>query len=508
MGEYESSNKRIARNTLMLYIRMGVSMIISLYTARVVLSTLGDINFGIFNVVSGCVAIFTFLNGALSGSASRYLTYELGRNDFRQLAKTFSATLVVHVALALVLTVLCETIGLWLLESKLIIPADRMSAARWAYQISIIMMVVSIIQVPYGAIVIAREKMDVYAYLSILDIVLRLLLVYLLQILPGDKLILWSILVLFVSVVYTGIYIIYSYRKFPETHIKFHKETPLYKRLLSYAWWDLIGNVSGMLQGQGVNMLLNLFFGPVVNAARAISYQIQGTLTQFSNNFMLASRPQIIKLYAANKIEEMMYLVKRSSCLAFYLSWILTLPLSLELETVLKLWLGSYPEYTVSFTLLTLILGLVLSIKSARVAAIHATGKIKLTNIVVGIILCMVFPVAYILLKKGLSPNAVIIATIIVTLISEVVAIIILRKYIVFSVTQYFVYVYGRCFVVAILSCIIPIVVRYNMDNDILRFTCVCVSSIISVAIVVYIIGIDKTTRQSINQVLKRFVKK
>ncbi len=506
MSAYEGNNKRIARNTLLLYFRMGVSMLVSLYTARIVLGTLGEVDYGILNVVTGCVAIFTFLNGALSGSTSRFLTFELGRDNQEQLKKTFSATVFIHIALAIAIVVLSETIGLWLLMNKLVIPAERMVAAHWAYQIGILSMVISIIQVPYGAAIIAHEKMDIYAYMSIFDVGAKLALAFLIQVLGGDKMIIWATMTMIVGALYTIFYICYCRRQFCETrNIKFIKDKPLYKQLFSYSWWDLLGQISGMLQGQGINILLNMFFGPIMNTARAISYQVQGALTQFANNFMLASRPQIIKLYAANKTDEMMRLVYLSSCMAFYLSFVLTLPLCLELKYVLNLWLGEYPAETIPFTMLILVNSLIVNIKSSRVAAIHATGHIKLTNILVGIILCSIFPVAYVLLRMGFDATSVFVAMIAVTFIAEVVAVFVLRRYVKFSVTQYWIQVYGRCALVAALSYLPVYAVHAAMDEGFVRLIAVCAASVIVVGTIIYTVGINKATRVSLNNFVKQF---
>ena len=506
MSAYEGNNKRIARNTLLLYFRMGVSMLVSLYTARIVLGTLGEVDYGILNVVTGCVAIFTFLNGALSGSTSRFLTFELGRDNQEQLKKTFSATVFIHIALAIAIVILSETIGLWLLMNKLVIPAERMAAAHWAYQIGILSMVISIIQVPYGAAIIAHEKMDIYAYMSIFDVGAKLALAFLIQVIGGDKMIIWAIMTMIVGALYTIFYIGYCRRHFGETRcIKFIKDKPLYKQLFSYSWWDLLGQISGMLQGQGINILLNMFFGPIVNTARAISYQVQGALTQFANNFMLASRPQIIKLYAADKIDEMMRLVYLSSCMAFYLSFVLTLPLCLELRYVLNLWLGEYPAETIPFTMLILVNSLIVNIKSSRVAAIHATGHIKLTNITVGIILCSIFPVAYVLLRMGFDATSVFVALIAITFIAEVVAVFVLRRYVKFSVAQYWVQVYGRCALVAALSYLPVYAVHSAMEEGFVRLIAVCATSVIVVGSFIYIVGINKETRASLNNFIKQF---
>lgn len=506
MSTYEGNNRRIARNTLMLYLRMGASMLVSLYTARIVLGTLGEVDYGILNVVTGCVAIFTFLNGALSGSTSRFLTYELGQGNIEQLKRTFSATIVIHLLLALAIIILSETVGLWMLTQKLVIPADRMTAAHWAYQIGILSMVISIIQVPYGAAIIAHEKMDIYAYMSLFDVGAKLLLAFLIQVIGGDKMIIWAVMTMIVGVLYTIVYIIYCNKQFDEArNIRFHNDKPLYKQLFSYSWWDLIGQISVMLQGQGINILLNMFFGPIVNTARAISYQVQGALTQFANNFMLASRPQIIKLYAADKIDEMMRLVYLSSCMAFYLSFVLTLPLCLELRYVLNLWLGEYPAETIPFTMLILVNSLIVNIKSSRVAAIHATGHIKLTNITVGIILCSIFPVAYVLLRMGFDATSVFVALIAITFIAEVVAVFVLRRYVKFSVAQYWIQVYGRCALVAALSYLPVYAVHDAMEEGFVRLIAVCATSVIVVGTFIYTIGINKETRASLNNFIKQF---
>lgn len=505
MSAYEGNNKRIARNTLLLYVRMGVSMLVSLYTARIVLGTLGEVDYGVFNVVTGCVAIFAFLNGALSGSTSRFLTFELGRGDHEQLKRTFSATIFIHLALAIAIVILSETVGLWLLMNKLVIPVERMAAAHWAYQVGIISMAISIIQVPYGAVIIAHEKMDFYAYMSIFDVGARLLLAFLIQVIGGDKMIIWAIMNMIIGTLYATFYIIYCKNQFIETrNIKIQKDKPLYKQLFSYSWWDLIGNISGMLQGQGINILLNMFFGPIMNTARAISYQVQGALTQFANNFMLASRPQIIKLYAADKIDEMMRLVYLSSCMAFYLSFVLTLPLCLELRYVLNLWLGEYPAETIPFTMLILVNSLIVNIKSSRVAAIHATGHIKLTNITVGVILCSIFPIAYVLLRMGLNATSVFVAMIVVTFIAEVVAVFVLRRYVKFSVAQYWIQVYGRCALVAACSYLPVYAVHSAMEEGFVRLIAVCATSVVVVGAAIYTVGINKTTRNTLNNFIKQ----
>lgn len=498
MSRFEDSNKRIAKNTFFLYTRMAVTMLLSLYTTKIVLNTLGVDNFGIFNIVSGCVTIFTFLNGALGASAGRFITFELGRNDLVALNKTFNASVTVHLILAIIIVFLSETVGIWILDEKLVIPENRIFAARWSYQISILIVVVNILQVPYGALVVAHEKFGVYAFLAFIDIGMRLLLIFLLKVLPGDKLILWSVMVLGSTLSYALFYVIYCKCNFLEARIRPHKDTKLYKRMLSFSIWNLISGISGMLQNQGMSIILNMFYGPVVIAARGISYQVQGVLSQFSGNFTAASNPQIVKYYAAGNIDKMVTLFYFSGCLAFYLSWIFTLPLCLELPFVLRLWLGNFPDYTVSFTVLTMILGLVYSIKTSRTAVISATGKLKAINLSVCIILCLSFPIGYFCLWIGMAPYTIIVISIIVTIVGEFVASIILRRYIkdsTYSVKSYWFFVYGRCALIAVVSFVFPYITHICMSEGFLRLCLVSLVSVISISVTVYYLGMDASTR-------------
>lgn len=497
------SNKRIAKNTLLLYVRMGITMLISLYTSRIVLQVLGVNDYGIYSVVGGITAMFTFINGSLSGATSRFLTYELGTGNMNQLNKTFSAAIVNHFILALIILLLCETIGLWFLAYKLVIPAERMFAAHWLYQFSVFSTILGIMQVPFGALIMAHEKMGVYAYLSIVEVTLKLLLVFTLPIIPMDKLIFWSLGGTCISFLYTIFNYIYCLRHFEESHYRFHKDIILYKQMFSYSFWDFLGNMSTLAQGQGLNMLLNIFFGPAVNAARGIAMTVQGAVVQFSSNFVIASKPQIIKLYAEGNIKEMMSLVYNTSSLSYYLLFVFVLPLCLELDYVLYLWLGSYPEETVIFTILILINSLVWSIKSSRVTALHATGKIKLSNVTVGVILCLTFPISYIFLKNGYSASSVFTITIVMTLLAEFVACFVLRLYIKFSLIDYFINVYGRALLVSALSFILPYMVHSYMDRGFLRLVVVCVISFISVCFFAYYLGFRYEVRSSVRNYIK-----
>lgn len=503
MPSISTNNKRIAQNTLMLYIRMGVSMLVSLYTSRIVLNTLGVEDYGIYSVVAGVISMFTFLNGALSGATSRFITFELGKKNFIQLNKTFSAAFINHIILALIILFFAETIGLWFLYNKLVIPENRLIAAFWVYQCSIITTILGIIQVPFGSLIMAHERMGVYAYLSIFDVVLKLVLVLSLSLVPTDKLIFWAFCGVFVTILYNSFNYIYCYKHFKESHISIHKEIPLYKKLFIYSFWDFLGSMSSLAQGQGLNMMLNIFFGPTINAARGIAMTIQGAVVQFSSNFTIASKPQIIKLYADNNIKEMLELVYNSSKLSFFLLYLFALPLCLEIKYVLNLWLGEYPDYTIIFTILILINSLTWSIKTYRTTMIHATGHIKLSNLTVGVILCSTLPISYIFLTNGFSAISVFIITIVITLLAELVACFVLKRYLDYSIKDYLFNVYGKCFLISILSFIVPYIVHLSINESFFRLCMVSLTSIISVGFFAYKLGLDHSTRKKIISFIK-----
>ena len=432
-----SDNKRIAKNTAFLYIRMFLIMGISLYTSRIVLRVLGEIDFGLYNVVGGIVMMFTFLNGALAGATSRFITYEIGRKDYLQLHRVFNVAFITHILIALSIVVLAETMGLWFLYNKMVIPEGRLNAAFWVYQISVLSCVLSITQVPYTAAIIAHERMNIYAYVGIVEVVFKLAIAYLIGISKYDRLIVYASLLFIVQLLLMIYYRIYCNKHFAECKLMLVRDKQMYKNMFVYAGSDMIGNIAGLAQGQGLNLLLNMFFGPAVNAARGIAYQVQGAVTQFSGNFMTAVKPQIIKRYAVGKIGDMMQLVIQSSCFSYYMMLLIVVPICFEANFILSLWLGEYPEYTVSFLRLILVLCMIQTLKTPRTTVFHATGKILMPNIIVGTILCLAFPIAYFLLKSGGSPESVFWAAIGSLVLSEVASILILKRRINYPVWSY-----------------------------------------------------------------------
>lgn len=497
-----SDNKRIAKNTIFLYFRMLLIMGVQLYTSRVILATLGVEDFGIYNVVGGIVVMFTTLCGSLGSATSRYITFELGRKNYDRLSRVFNAAFIAHCSIALIIVLLCETVGLWLFYEKMIIPADRMTAAFWVFQISILTTVFSVTQTPYNACIIAHEDMKIYAYVGIVEVLLKLAVVYALLISPIDKLVFYAILLCGVQI---SIMMIYRYycRNYEESKLKFIKDVSLFKEIFTYAGSDMIGAISVLAQGQGLNILLNIFFGPIVNAARAIAYQVQGAVTQFSNNFFTAARPQIIKLYADGKVEDMMRLVYNSSWISFYMLLMITLPLCYERDFVLSLWLGEYPEHTGSFLILILILCLIQALKTPRTTIYHATGHILRTNIMVGGVLCAAFPLAYLFLKLGGSPESVFWAANISMAISEFVSVFILKRYVSYSISNYLFNIHGRCLLVSILAAIVLYFIQQMFNPSFMRVIFMSVSSVIIVGLLAYFIGINAYLRAGLNRTIQ-----
>lgn len=502
-----SDNKRIAKNTIFLYIRMFLIMGVSLYTSRIVLRVLGADDFGLYNVVGGIVTMFTFLNGALAGATSRFITYEIGRKNDVQLHKVFNVALVTHIIIALIIVILAETVGLWLLYNKMVIPAERFNAAFGVYQISVVSCVFSITQVPYSATIIAHERMNIYAYVGIVEVILKLAIAYLIMISTYDKLIAYAFLLFAVQVLIMLYYRMYCNKRFAECKWMFVKERPMYKHMFVYAGSDMIGNLSILAQGQGLNILLNMFFGPAVNAARGIAYQVQGAVTQFSGNFMTAVKPQIIKQYASGRIKEMMQLVVQSSCFSYYLMLLIVMPICLEADYILTLWLGEYPDYTVSFLRLVLVLCMIQTLKTPRTTVFHATGKILLPNMVVGTILCLALPGAYIVLKLGGNPNSVFWTAIASMFVSEIAGIVIMKRLVVCSVRKYVLKVHLRCIIVTIVSLAIPIMIYEKVElQGLHRLLVTCILTTMSVSVVSYTLGLDRSLREKINIIVRQKV--
>lgn len=485
---------------MLLYFRMLFMMVVSLYTSRVVLATLGVEDFGIYNVVGGIVSMFSFINSAMASSTQRYLTYELGRNDFPKLQKVFATSIYIHAAISLVIVILAETIGLWFLHNKMSIPMERMDAAMWVYQMSILSSVVMIMSVPYNATIIAHEKMSAFAYISILEVVLKLVIVYLLQIGNFDKLKLYAVLIFLIQLLIRMIYGIYCDKHFKESKLKWIWNKNLFKEMLGFAGWNLWGNCAAVAFTQGLNILLNIFFGPVLNAARGVAVQVQGAINQFSFNFQTALNPQITKSYAAGDYNYMHNLIYKSSKFTFFLLLTLSLPVILETHTILSIWLKEVPDYTVQFLRLMLCATIIDAVANPLIISAQATGKVRLYQSVVGGILLMILPISYIVLKLGGNPVSVFMVHLCVCIVAFMVRLFIIRPMIKLSLIEYFKNVIIRCTSVLVVSLILPLLLLLSLPQSIISFLTVCFACLLSVIFSAYTIGLKPGERQFVHQ--------
>ena len=501
----ESTNtKRIAKNTLMLYFRQILIMLVSLYTVRVVLNVLGAEDYGIYNVVAGVVTMFSFLSGAMATASQRYFSFDLGKGDNEHLKTTFSVTFQIYVLLAGVVIILAETIGLWFVNHKLVIPVERMSAANWIFQAAIVSFLLTLITTPYMASIIAHENMNVYAYVSIIEAGLKLGIVFLLKILSYDKLILYGLLLASVALINTSIYRLYCHKHYEECKFHFVKDVTLFKEIVSYSGWNLFGASVGVVKNQLINILLNMFFGPVVNAARGIASQVNGAVVSFSQNFSTAIRPQIIKTYAADKKDESMNLVYQGCKLTFFLMYFFSLPLILEMDIILKIWLKNPPEFAILFTQLALIDAVIDAISYPLMALAQATGKIKLYQGVVGGILLCNLPVSFVVLHFGAPAFIVMVIAICITCIAFVVRVFIVKHLVGFSLFEFLRRSLIPCILVAILSFIFPALIRIFLTESFLRLCLTILISILSTGCFILLLGINKSERQKLYIFIKQ----
>ena len=501
--EPTSSNKRIAKNALMLYVRMFLTMIVGLYTSRVVLNTLGVEDYGIYGVVGGVVSMLGFLNASMSGATSRFLTFELGRGDKQRLKDTFSSALIVHIGIALVVFVLAETVGLWFLTHKLVIPEGRMTAAHWVYQCSILSAMLGITQAPYNATIIAHEKMDIYAYVEILNVTLKLLIVYLLVIGNFDKLILYALLVLAVSVFIMMVYRIYCIRHFSESHFHWIWNPTILKPLLSFSGWDLYGNISTIVYNNGIAFVLNIFLGPLVNAANSIAMMVNGIAKSFAYNMIQAFRPQIIIKYSSREMNDMESLVLFSSMCSILMMSLVLVPCIFDGGILLALWLVKVPENTL-FMLRIVLISCVFDIAKAVInIPIHATGQIYKLSFWTGnlYILCPVL--IYVCLKLGLNlywAYAVLVPTQLVILCTSL---FVLKGQITSFRISKLLLIYLRCSVIILSSVAVIYVTRNLVDSKYLKLL---VDSVLNVFMIstLCVVLMPKKYRESLSYYLLR----
>ena len=477
-------------------------MVVNLYTSRIVLNALGVEDFGIYNVVGGVVAMFSILSSSLSAAISRFITYELGKGIQDNLNKIFSSALTIQLGLASIIIILAETIGIWFLNIKMNIPEIRMEAANWVFQFSILTFTINLISIPYNASIIAHEKMAAFAYISILEAFGKLAIAYLIIISPIDKLIFYAILMCSVALIVQLTYGNYCKRHFNECTYRFIWDKQLLKQMFSFAGWNFIGASSAVLRDQGGNVIINLFCGPAVNAARGIAFQVNSAIQSFVNNFMIALNPQITKSYAVGNKEYMMTLIFQGARLSFYMLLLLSLPILINAHYILELWLKIVPEHTVFFVQLVLIFAMSESISQPLITAMLATGKIRNYQIIVGGLQMLNFPISYILLRLGFFPEIVIVVSIGISQCCLITRLILLRNMIGISIRKYLHKVYFNILIVSIVAIILPLISTQYIDESFIGFIIVSLIAVICTITSIYFIGCNRQERQFIHQKL------
>lgn len=471
---------------------MIITMVVSLYTSRVILNALGVEDYGIYNVVGGIVGMFSILSGSLSASISRFITFELGKGDTQRLKTVFSTGVNIQLMLGVIVLLVAETIGLWFLNNKMVIPESRLLVSNWVYHLSLITFVVNLISIPYNAAIIAHEKMGVFAYISIMEVVGKLIISYLVVISPIDKLVFYALLMTLLSIFIRFIYGRYCSKHFEECTYHFVFDKKLLRQMFGFAGWNFIGASSGILRDQGGSILINLFSGPAVNAARAIALQVNAAIYGFASNFMTALNPQITKSYASGNHDYLMRLLFLGSRLSFYLLLLSSLPILINTDYILQLWLGVVPEHTVYFVQLALILGISESISNPLVTAMLATGNIRNYQILVGSLQMLNFPLSYVFLKLGCAPEVVTIIAIIISQCCLIGRLYMLKGMIQLPVKRFLKEVYANVIIVTILSLLIPLLANKYFGNSLIGFITISMITLSTTSLSIYYIGCSK----------------
>ena len=508
-NQTSDNNKRIAKNTLLLYVRMLFTMAVSLFTSRVILNTLGVEDYGINNVVGGIVTMFSVLSGSLSSSISRFITFELGKGNIERLKTIFSTGVNIQLGMSVLIIIIAEAVGIWFLNAKMNIPADRMVAANWVFQCAILTFVLNLLSVPYNAAIIAHEKMSAFAYISVVEVSLKLIIVYMLMISPFDRLETYAVLLLLVGAVIRFIYGYYCKRHFEECTYHFVFDKPVLKEMTGFAGWNFLGNGAYMLNTQGVNILMNLYFGVAVNAARGIATQVDAALKQFVNNFTTAVNPQITKSYAQGDLDYMHKLVCRSAKFSAFLMMFFAVPIILETNTILTIWLKTVPDYAVIFLQWIIISSFMDTVlANSLVTSMFATGKIKRYQIIVTTVGCLVFPLSWIAFKLGFEPQVGYILYFIIYTILLFVRLYLLKDMVKLPVMMYIREVLYKLAPIIVVGFSIPGILILTMDAGWLRLILVCLLSVLVTAASEYFIGLSNKEKNFVAEKIKLVIGK
>lgn len=483
-----AANKRIAKNTLFLYIRLFFVMIVNLYTTRIVLDVLGVSDYGIYNVVCGFVAMFGFLNTSMSNAIQRFYNFECGKNGSKAIVKVYNTALIIQIILAIIVVALTETIGLWYLNYQMVIMPNRLIAANWIFQFSIISLAFVILQIPYSAAVLAYEQMNYFAVVSVLDSVIKLAIVVMLPSLPGDSLIIYGVLIMCLSIVNFLLYFVYCRKKFMNLKYERLYDKDLLKSMLGFSGWNLLGSFAYIVKGQGINLLLNFFFGTVVNAANAIATQVSSAIQTFSSNLVIAFKPQLTQSYAQGNYVRAEQLLLSMSKISYALILIIAMPIIAEIDLILKLWLKSnIPDYTSSFVILTIVSMMISVLNTPITQMIHASGKMKLYQITTSLIICSILPISWIFLKLGYDAYMVFFVVIFITVINQVACLLVLHKIFKFEWMRYLREVIYPCIILTIATTITILLINNLMNSSVFRLIIVFVLTGVVILALLYL---------------------
>lgn len=503
------NNSRIAKNTMFLYLRMFLVLLVSLYTTRVVLNALGVVDYGINNVVAGFVTMFAFLNTSMSNGIQRYYNFKLGKEGEESLTMVYNTALLIQLLLALLIFFLLETIGLWYLYNKMVIPTDRFETALWLFQFSTFSLLLVVFQIPFSAAIMAHERMDYYAYVSIIEVALKLAVAFCLPRIYSDRLFAYGCFHLGISIIIFSLYFIYSKYHFNSLRLKFSFHKDLFLDMLSFSWWNIFGTFAYMLKNQGLNVLLNAFFGPVVNAARGVSMMINNAIHGFQTNIVISFRPQTVQSYAEGDLKRVKSLMFSLSKISYLMLFMLSMPVIIELSYILHIWLGnSVPEYTVPFTVLILLIMILSSLNTPLSQVVHATGKMKFYQIGTSIVICSILPIAWLFLKLGSDPTSVYIVSLVMSVLNQVVCLVLLKRIFPYSISEYVKEVIMPCVFVTAVASMLPIIVHLILPSSFIRLLLVILLGVSSTIVFSFYFVMNKGEKKMIVEMINKYIKR
>lgn len=497
-------NVTIARNSIFLSIRMVIVLFVSLYTSRAFLHALGVVDYGINNVVSGFVAMFSFLNTALSNGTQRFYNAEMQKNGPDGVTRVYNASLIIQGGIALIILILLETVGLWYFYEKMVIPEDRMNIAFWLFQMSIISSVVVVMTAPFSGAVMAYEKMDYYAFVGIVEVFLKLGFAIMIPYITVDKLLAFGYMHVFITVLVFLLFHFYCKRKFLPIRLNKRIEKELLRSMVGFSGWNCFGTIATMLREQGLNMVLNLFFGPVVNAARGVAYQVSAALQSFVANLSIAAKPQMISSFTAGESSRTINLMYSMSKLSFYFLLIMAIPVILEIDYILHLWLGAViPEHTANFVVLVLLTNFMNNLNAPLSNVVYATGKMRDYELTFSIINILILPISYFALMEGAVPEAVFIVYLVMTIVVQIACLLVLKKFVSISLVEYSVKLIVPLVIVGCISLPLPYMAHYFIKHDFLRLLIVTIVTIVCSSGSFYYLALDDNEKQLVRKILK-----